>query len=263
MNRLLTAALLVFTATSTAFAADEQKADRSKEMAKRVDEIKITGANSEGTKFGKKPLLRYSDATRFIVDATVWALGDKGRPQGILVLERYEDENQIEGRSFWGYEFTVTSPKVAERLEASQFNWKPSGKGFAWTKLKSQKPSQRKTVRAIQIKQLARKFRFSEKFGGQDYTLRLMPRPLIRYEDSEKGIVDGAIFVMAHGTNAEALLILEADGKTNQWQAGFARLGAASLEAEFDSKTVWKVPFGFSSAYLAKQDHSEAALATR
>ena len=139
-------------------------------------------------------------------------------------------------------------------MQSSRFDWKPSGKQFTWTKLKAPSPSQQKTIRGRQLKLLARKFQFSEEFGGQDYKLRLMPRPLVRYEDPEEGILEGGVFVMAHGTNAEALLILEANGKTKQWQAGFARLGAAELEAKFDSKTVWKVPFGFSEAYLAVQD---------
>ncbi len=262
MNRLLKTSLIVFVVSSFAL-ADEQSNQRREEMAKRIAAIEIDGKNSKETKFGKQPLLRYSDPTRHITDATVWALGQKGRPQGIMVLERYENENNIEGRSFWSYEFTVTSPTVAETLQSNQLNWRPSGKQFSWVDIEAKSPSEKKNSRQRQLKQLARKFQFTEDFNNQQYKLRLMPRPLVQYEDPENGILNGSIFVLAHGTNAEALLILEANGKTKEWQAGFARLGAAALEAKYDKKTVWKVPFGFSRAYMTSRDFGEQTLATR
>ena len=58
------------------------------------------------------------------------------------------------------------------------------------------------------MKQIARNLDVSETWDGQTYQLRLMPQPIISYEDED--VVDGSIFVLAHGTNAELLAIVEA-----------------------------------------------------
>jgi hypothetical protein len=78
-----------------------------------------------------------------------------------------------------------------------------------------------------QKKQLARGFDVNEKYQGDVSVLRLLPRPINRYDDRELGIDDGAIFVFTHGTNAELVLLLECHG--DAWQFAVARLSWAEL----------------------------------
>jgi hypothetical protein len=72
--------------------------------------------------------------------------------------------------------------------------------------------------------------------------LRLLPTPLHRYASEASGIIDGALFSMAHGTNPEILLQLEARfdaNRSKQWVASVARLSGASAEIELFGVTQW------------------------
>ena len=73
--------------------------------------------------------------------------------------------------------------------------------------------------------------------------MRLLAQPVHRYADAEVGIQDGAAFVIAHGTNPEVVVLIEALGKTlatSRWHYSFARLGSAELHVELDGKEVWR-----------------------
>jgi len=76
--------------------------------------------------------------------------------------------------------------------------------------------------------------------------LRLLPRPLFRYDATEarKGspsLIDGALFAFVMGTDPEVVMLLEAVGSENDvaWQYAFARATSGGLEARFDNATVW------------------------
>jgi hypothetical protein len=81
---------------------------------------------------------------------------------------------------------------------------------------------------------------------GKDVTeLRLMDRPLSRFTDPEHGLVDGALYAFASGTNPEVLLIVEcrteSDG-TSLWYQGFARMGADRVAVRWGEMVVWERP---------------------
>jgi hypothetical protein len=68
-------------------------------------------------------------------------------------------------------------------------------------------------------------------------------QPVHRYSDPKRELHDGAAFLLAHGTNPEIVLQIEAVGKSldvARWQYSLARLGSAELHVELDGKEVWK-----------------------
>jgi hypothetical protein len=67
-----------------------------------------------------------------------------------------------------------------------------------------------------------------------EYWLRT--QPIDRYENRDEGIVDGAAFVFAYGTNPELLLLLECDA--SGWQFGLARMSWAETVVELDGVVV-------------------------
>lgn len=76
-------------------------------------------------------------------------------------------------------------------------------------------------------------------------SLRLLVSPVYRYDDVQGGVLDGAVFVLAHGTNPEILMFVEAHAKRGEsamWYCGFAPLGSAELHVTRDSKDVWMQP---------------------
>ena len=73
-----------------------------------------------------------------------------------------------------------------------------------------------------------------------------MPHPLDRYADPKKEQVDGAIFVLATGTNPEVMLVIEAQGPSADkatWRFAVAPVTAASYEVTFDRREVWAQPY--------------------
>ena len=57
-------------------------------------------------------------------------------------------------------------------------------------------------------------------------------------------VVDAAVCVLAHGTNPEILVQLEAHGDINdaRWKVSFSRLGSAELHVLPDGKEFWSAP---------------------
>jgi hypothetical protein len=192
--------------------------------------------------------LRYNDLARDVADASLWALGQKGRPRAMLVVEFYWKEN------FVHYEFTgVAEPPRLVR--GPFFEWKPRIAPFTWLKLEGEAPPHAtQSIRRRQIRQAAEKFSASEEWRGQTSQLRLMPQPILQYEDKEKGVIEGAVFVWAHGTNVEILMFLEGrqgEDDARHWACGFARLSGASLDVDYDGQDFWNSPqavFGSQNA---------------
>jgi hypothetical protein len=96
------------------------------------------------------------------------------------------------------------------------------------------------------MKTLAEEFESTLVGWKQDNTdreeLRLLARPLYRYEPDGGDVIDGAVFAFAMGTDPESLLLIEAvkRGAASQWQFAFARRTSGELEGRHRGKVVWK-----------------------
>jgi hypothetical protein len=105
---------------------------------------------------------------------------------------------------------------------------------------KAAAPAATATARLLQMKQQAKRFTASELAEGQECELRLMPSPIERYTPGDTDTADGALFLLSYGTNPEAVLFVESDGK--EWRFGLARLsGAARMTVKLDDETAWEV----------------------
>ena len=75
------------------------------------------------------------------------------------------------------------------------------------------------------------------------WELRLLPRPLYRYESTDPDVLDGALFalVSSAGTDPEIILLLEARvGQSGpQWLYGAARFSDMSLWLSHKNHEVW------------------------
>jgi hypothetical protein len=83
--------------------------------------------------------------------------------------------------------------------------------------------------------------------------LRLLPQPIDRYTPSSADRADGAIFLLAFGTNPEVALFIESDGTAWNYAAG--RLsGACQIRLTIDGVTAWEgapVNYGSNQPYNA------------
>ena len=75
------------------------------------------------------------------------------------------------------------------------------------------------------------------------WQLRLLSRPLYRYEKAESDLIDGALFAFVSdaGTDPEIILVLECvkNGEKATWRYRTLRLSISSLYVQFKGKEVW------------------------
>ncbi len=98
--------------------------------------------------------------------------------------------------------------------------------------------------RSLQLRTIARDFSArSTDNEEQRWELRLLPKPLYRYDNPQGDVLDGALlaFVSDAGTDPEIILILEArqeDGRT-AWHYRAVRLSISDLYLDYKGQTVW------------------------
>jgi hypothetical protein len=252
--RSMIAALLIAGPVPPARSEEESNKERLSKIRLKVMEEAVAGfevqekGGAAGPVFGGKPLLRYSDPTRTVpganslLDATVWRLGKSGRPAGLLTMEIYND---AEDRAILSYEFAALAKEELSltHTNRAEVAWQTPGGALAMQPLAdAPMPAGTSSLRVGQMRQLARRFKVSEKYMDSPTECRLLSQPIDRYESPEDGIIDGALFVYANGTNPEIGILLECSEAG--WSYGFARLSAAESKVELSGKEVASFPGG-------------------
>jgi hypothetical protein len=225
--------------------ADEQHRRDAEKVVAGIDLEMLVGDKWVKVKRVEKPLLYYGDPTRNNDRGSVWAWGEKGRP--VAVVELYRGANN---RTKWACAICNTSggkvranrsgaPWWRENTSASELKDIPSAPAAA-----AEGPARQR-----QLKQLAQKFTAHEFWDPENsrYELRRLDRPLHTYRDEDAGILDGAMYSLANGTNPEILLFVEArrdptDATKATWRFTTGRLAHAELHLEYDGKEVFDAP---------------------
>jgi hypothetical protein len=256
-------------ATSQGVDAGTERAERLKEMevlARSVAVIEVANAGGGRTPVAMrpKPLHRWNEPTRRSHDGTLWAWGREGRPLVLFSLEQYPHP------SFglvWSYELVslsdglvaATGARGFARLTADYLNVEGDGL-LPWTTQNpgvtmrpfpgAPKPGSTDGERLRQIKDLTRRLSACQ-FDGQGRQraeLRLLPHPIDRYSDPNSGLIDGAIFLFAYGTNPEVVLLIETRSEKQsalRWEYGLTRLTGGRPSVSLDQKEVWcPIPVG-------------------
>ena len=186
------------------------------------------------------PVLRYSDAGGITTDASIWVWGNQGRPAimaGVFYLSQ-------EGREpKWSCELLSLADHGVTVYSNAGWSWAPNNGNLEWTAIPDV-PADSDRQRLRQMREIARSYDVAASEGMRKSELRLMAQPLCRYADEQRGLIDGAIFSYAAGTNPEALLLVEcrkAD-QASTWQVAFARFGANGCQARKAGTVVWERP---------------------
>lgn len=222
--------------------ADALAKQRLETMHQVIDDFRVRSPqieSPEALKFNPRPLLRYSDQSREgdldtlgVLDATVWRLGKTGRPTAVVALEIYSVRA---GNPLLNYEFMSLSDRKFELTSPRGPSWTPAGAPLVMTPLADvPAPAESPKSRLTQMRQLSRRFTVQEELRGEKIECRLLAQPIDRYDDQALGVLDGAIFIFANGTNPELGLILECSER--QWSYGTFRCTGARLFAQFDGK---------------------------
>ena len=215
-------------------------------IEKSIDWYEILPDASAKTALPPLPVMRWRNVARGQAGEAmmvVWA--HNGRPVAMASIYPWE--------GYMCHEFGSLSRQA--RLVArdrSAVVWTPNKAGVDFKDVPgAPSPADTPAARLRQMKALAERFKGTMTgWKGDDSDreeLRLLPRPLYRYElkDAKEPIPnlqDGALFAFVMGTDPEIVLVLEAVGPPNQavWQYAFARATSGGLEAKLDDAVVWR-----------------------
>lgn len=216
-----------------------------KEVAASIRLLADPQREDSAVKLVEKPILRYSDDTRATHESSLWIWSAGGRPSAVLAVEYYPKGTGGAGGPRWLYEIASLSTERIAAQREPELRWTAKEPGLDLRALAGADPPAEKAVRRLtQMKELRRRFAAHER-GSQEGRIELRPlsSPLFRYSQMGAGILDGAIFAFASGTNPEALLVLEAHAAkegTATWHYGLVQMTGEPVVAELDGKEVWK-----------------------
>jgi hypothetical protein len=204
-------------------------------------------ARSERLELRREPIYRWSNPTRVggqEGDVFVWTY--KGRPDVVASIFSHPHGPDRAQRCVC-HELHSLSEAVLVVERDSPNRWEPRAAGVAMKSVPGAPvPAGSAAQREVQLRALARDFSGrSLSDQGQEWDLRPIPRPLLRYESSDLGVVDGALLVLRStaGTDPEIVLLLEArtspDGP--RWEYGAARFSDMSLWLKYKGQEVWSM----------------------
>lgn len=245
-------------------ASETDRAERRTEMQQLVQPMRAVGLN-EATRIPldlkAEPLHRWNDPTREFSDGSLYLWTNHGRPHAAIAVELYPVRT---GGQAWSFELVSLSTGLVEvdggpgfDIKSDDFerlrddmvlNWAPKTPGIEFKEVPGATgPAATEPARLRQMKAFADRFSADEFYepSNQTYRLRLLPRHVHRYADAGSDILDGAVFLIAHGTNPEIFLLLEAQGKTAEtarWRYALARLSMAAPTVRIDQNVVWTQP---------------------
>lgn len=232
-------------------AQDKERAEQMlKAMRETAHALKVVkkgadGAADEVVEIVPEPLFRHNGLTREYKDGTTWAWGKSGRPVAFCKLFTMEP---LPGGN-WVYCNTATSPDLIEMYWNDQKMWYPEKGDIEFKEMSDVRPpSDQPAARLRQLKELARTFvayevtypPFSE--PNTRHEMELKPNPVHRYSDPEHGILDGAVFIIAHEVEPEMILLIEAVKKddVSRWQFAARGIGGAEFHLELGGQEVYK-----------------------
>jgi hypothetical protein len=218
--------------------AEQQRQETREQMAARWTRLRAlvrAGDQQREIERVAEPIFTYSESTRESGHlGTMWVWGTTGRPVALLA------QNKAYGEPLWGFELVALAEGVSVEMHDG-WTWSP--KSAVQMKPLKDAPvaAESKIKRLTQLKGLAERFTLTEQYFDESFVLRLLPRPVYRYQDDEAGLIDGALFNFAHGTNPEIFAVIECrkEASGSVWSYGFLPLAGAGVTAQLDGTTVW------------------------
>lgn len=231
-------------------AAEETAADKRLRATKELVEQSVGWYDvlpDAEAKVGLKAqvVLRWQNTVRVNTGAALLAIWtDRGRPEAMATIFQTGDQICHEMGSL------SRSKKMVVR-DKTRVVWSPGKAGLEFRDIPdAPAPAQGQAARLRQMKSLAGRFtarlRPLDTSAGTPEVLRLLPRPLYRYEladspGTQPNLRDGGMFAFVMGTDPEVVLLLEAVERDDKlvWQYAFARATAYAVEANLDDELVW------------------------
>jgi hypothetical protein len=190
-----------------------------------------------------KSVLRWSNpATQHVYgDVFFWTLD--GRPEVVMSLFKVWQPP----RGLHAEMHSLSLAEVSAEREGGVV-WRSTEPGITLADVPdAPTPADSTTRRFSQMRALAKGFsaelvdrRVSE--DGERQALRLLPRPVYRYESSDPDVPDGALFAVVLGTDPELVVLIEARRSEDglRWQYGLARMNDDAMVVKYNDQVIWR-----------------------
>lgn len=228
---------------------DESSEERLKLMLQRAGDISVRrtdpASQSPTAELIRKPLIRYSDQPRRIIDASFWCWQIDERPVAFQKIEYYDREDE---RYRWFYCFASASPDLIEVDWQVGHHWTATQPGIERRVLADEPlPNQSPARIRLQLRRIARRFsvRLEDLIAKTGEQLRLLDRPIHQYGSPTSNAM-GAVFGFAsNGTNPDALLLIELERQRDRrtWKYGWVQMTSGQLTAKLNDQVVWTAPY--------------------
>lgn len=233
---------------STAAAVTDEIAETerlSKLIEVSVDDYQLFADENSSAELLARPVLRWRNAARGQDGEAMFVVWlQDGHPLAMASIYPWQ------GNLIHEFDLLCRKPGLVAKSEKGLV-WSPLSAGVNFKTVPGAKaPGNSAVARIREMKLIAE--RFEGTMTGWNATdsdiekLRLMPRPLYRYDGSrdvsaDRDPFDGGLFSFATGTDPEIVLILEAvtTGNTTEWEYACVRATSGGLEMRLDGTVVW------------------------
>jgi hypothetical protein len=166
---------------------------------------------------------------------------DRGRPAAVLSLYQVTEAGVVHEH----HEFCSLSLEGLTGQRSGQPAWSPAEAGVelkAFPEGPAVQDSAR--LRMVQMRRLAEQLQADKTTReGVKRELRLLPKPVYRYESSDPDILDGALFSFVEATDPEVFLLIEARSKGKdeyEWRYGLGRMNSVRLRVLRGEQILWE-----------------------
>lgn len=209
------------------------------ESAKTYD-IRLATAPPTRIPLHGEPVLRWTNPTRRGGNGAVFLWVANGRPEAVASFYQFK----YNGLLYEDHEFQSLASTALTAESEGRKVWFPSEPGVTLARIPdAPAPASAPAERPRQLRTLASHFKaFIDLPAGKASELRLLPRPLYRFQSDRTDRPDGALFAFVEATDPEVLLLIEAGAEDGVavWRYGLARMSMAPLHAKFKGKVVWR-----------------------
>ena len=193
-----------------------------------------------------EPLLRWSNPEAGRVYGSVFLWTADGRPAAVGTV--YKWFAPLTDRTG---ELVTLSPRAITAEANGRKLWSPGAGQIEFKPIPGAPvPDAGLRSRLPQIRTLAREFSpeltdTRVTVTGTAKQLRLLDQPIYKYGRGTEGLLEGALFAFAVGTDPEALLVIEArqTASGREWHYALARMNRDGLRVRHKDKEVWSVPY--------------------
>ena len=224
----------------------KQRAAESLQLAlEEVKRFEFTFARDgeDKLKLHPTPLYRHANPHRGEVYTNIFLWTKQGRPEAIASIS-----NWYRPRRYHGLAVTSLATKRLIGMRDGKEIWRPNKPGIELRPIPdASAPGETALRRLREMRNLAREFRAEFKRDSkypEGGALRLLSKPIHRYENQETNVIDGALFGFAAGASPQLILVIEARQSKSgpRWEYDLAPRNSTEYHVWHKDRKVWSLP---------------------